>query len=120
MILYESGPERLQGESIQVKSKLTALLVMTLLSVRVLAQTVDDCVEERLKTAEPTVTVGELRSECVVQVEPHFQREPVALRRLGMEERTEWNPFVITPHKQNYILPFTYMKEPNNESYRPS
>ncbi len=37
-------------------------------------------------------------------------------RRMTLEEQTEANRFVITPHKPNYILPFTY----NNRLSDPS
>ena len=94
-----------------------AMLVLVLAPQVVMAQSLEACMEERLKTAEPTITVGELRQECVIQTDPDYRRDPLVLKRLAMERRTEWNPFVITPHKQNYILPFTYMKEPNNEPY---
>ncbi len=93
------------------------LLCCSLMPALVAAQTLDKCIKERLKTAEPTITVGELRQECELQLAPAHQEEPEVFKRLAMERRTEWNPFVITPHKQNYILPFTYMEEPNNRPY---
>ena len=97
---------------------LTSVLLLCLLPMSALArQTLDECVQQRLKIAQPTETVGELRAEC--EVELHLPNKPKAsaLQRLAMEKRTEWNPFVITPHKQNYILPVTYMAEPNNAPY---
>lgn len=76
--------------------------------------------QEGVANAEPTLTVGELKSECKVE---KISRElpknvPSAMNRLAMEKRTEWNPYVITAHKQNYILPYTYMSEPNNAPYK--
>lgn len=81
------------------------------------AAALDSCIQERLKTADPTLTVGEIKAECEVLHNQDYRREPMAIGRLVMERRTEWNPFVITPHKQNYILPFTYMHHPNNDPY---
>ena len=40
-------------------------------------------------------------------------------RRL-QEEMTQDNPFVITPHRPNYILPFSYNDKPNVEPYQAS
>ena len=38
-------------------------------------------------------------------------------RRL-QEEMTQDNPFVITPHRPNYILPFSYNDKPNTAPYQ--
>jgi len=35
-------------------------------------------------------------------------------RRIQTERSTRFNPFVLTPHKPNYILPLTYNDKPNN------
>ncbi len=79
----------------------------------------EDCVHEAAKTAEPTLTIGEIRAECQLQqIQVQLpQTVPAAVNRLAMEKRTEWNPYVITAHKQNYILPFTYMHDPNDAPY---
>lgn len=37
--------------------------------------------------------------------------------RILAERRTQWNRFVITPHKRNYFLPFTHTKRVNREAY---
>jgi len=93
-------------------------MVLCLFSLSALArQTLEECVQERLKTAEPTITVGELQAECSELLGMIEKPKSSALQRLAMEKRTEWNPFVITPHKQNYILPFTYMEKPNSTPY---
>jgi phospholipase A1 len=35
-------------------------------------------------------------------------------RRIQIERETRYQPFVITPHKPNYILPISYNSTPNN------
>jgi phospholipase A1 len=40
-------------------------------------------------------------------------------KRLEREERVAFDSFVITPHRPNYILPFTYNSNVNTEPYRP-
>jgi phospholipase A1 len=76
----------------------------------------NECVLELIEHSASDVTVGEIRETCkaakeaVVPVEP----EPAAQvpesaidRRLAMEGATEVVPFVMTPHKPNYII-YTY------------
>ncbi len=97
---------------------LTALLLMAI-SPALAAKTLERCMQERVKTAGPTLTVGEIQSECELKHSPQPSPDliPTAIKRLQMEKRTEWNPTVITAHKQNYLLPYTYMKAPNDASY---
>ena len=62
---------------------------------------------------EPVVSPVGNQDETVVDV----PAGPGALdRRLTLEHQTEANRFVITPHKPNYILPFTYNSRPNDTS----
>ncbi len=35
-------------------------------------------------------------------------------RRIEAERKTRYQPFVLTPHKPNYLLPLTYNEHPNN------
>jgi len=39
-------------------------------------------------------------------------------KRIILERESIDNPFVITPHKPNYILPASYNSSPNNAAYR--
>ena len=38
-------------------------------------------------------------------------------RRIEAERQTRFQPFVLTPHKPNYILPVTYNETPNNAPF---
>ncbi|AUM12583.1 phospholipase A [Ketobacter alkanivorans] len=81
-------------------------------------QTMEECMREQLITATPTMTKGEMEEHCRIQLGGVPEREYSAAReRMAMEQRTEWNPFVITPHNANYILPYTYVDDPNQDQY---
>jgi phospholipase A1 len=81
-------------------------------------QTLQECMHEQLINATPTMTVGEMEEQCKIQLDEIPEQEYSAAReRFAMEQRTAWNPFVITPHNSNYILPYTYVDDPNQKAY---
>lgn len=44
--------------------------------------------------------------------------KPSALdKRMAIERKTRYQPFVLTPHKPNYILPLSYNSKPNQASF---
>ncbi len=72
-----------------------------------------DCVQKMLAQAKPNTTLGELRKACdLIEPDAKTLSETALRRRLMLEEATELNPFVITPHKRNYIMPFSYWSDP--------
>ena len=50
------------------------------------------------------------------QVPATSEQAPISAldRRIVIERQTRYQPFVITPHKPNYILPIAYNERPNN------
>lgn len=38
-------------------------------------------------------------------------------RRIKIEKETRFKPFVLTPHKPNYIMPYTYNPQPNQAPF---
>jgi len=72
------------------------------------------CLLERLKRAAGKMPVSELLDYCrkVVAVEASVVGD-----RLFDESLIENNPFVITAHKPNYVLPVTYNSRPNEAPY---
>lgn len=40
-------------------------------------------------------------------------------RRVRIERETRYQPFVLTPHKPNYLLPLTYNSKPNQAPFDP-
>ncbi|PID42271.1 MAG: phospholipase [Proteobacteria bacterium] len=72
----------------------------------------DKCVLDYVASAENQVTVEEVKRKC-----DSFDTGVQLPERLLKEKATEENNFVITPHRQNYILPFTNMDKPNQAPY---
>lgn len=76
-----------------------------------------ECVLQLIENAAEDVTVGEIRETCriaqetVTPVDPQEEEqeppESAIDRRLAVEGATEVVPFVMTPHKPNYII-YTY------------
>ena len=70
----------------------------------------NDCLLRSAQTANEQVTLKELRGWCQNGEElPGDRTNEDALRaRLALENTTRGNPFVITPHRRNYLLPYSY------------
>ncbi|MCF6361774.1 MAG: phospholipase A [Gammaproteobacteria bacterium] len=73
------------------------------------------CLLERLKQAAVDTSVSELREYCRQVVAE--EEASVVSARLSDERLIENNPFVITAHKPNYVLPVTYNSRPNETPY---
>jgi len=90
------------------------LLVISLYSGSTLASAVDDCILEGVKNAGDDSLLLPIKENC----ERLSNEEVEVPERFIEESNTEDNPFVITPHRQNYILPISHMKDPNQEPYK--
>lgn len=90
------------------------------------------CLLKQLESAAPTLSVADLRAECdtdpVVQstdeqltppteLQQEMTSESLVANRLDAERATRGNPFVLSPHKQNYVLLASYNAEPNADIY---
>ena len=72
------------------------------------------CLIEALRTAPEEISTEQLRAWCGLIEDSDRQRNEDALRgRLALEKFTQFNPFVLTPHRRNYILPATHWTNPN-------
>ncbi|MBT8449322.1 MAG: phospholipase A [Gammaproteobacteria bacterium] len=95
------------------------------------------CLLDKLKTASAKTTVAALKAQCkksepvpIVKIaeddktvlpEPFFNKkrtEGAISKRVKEERQSQFNPYVITPHKKNYLLPVTYTTKMNREVYR--
>jgi phospholipase A1 len=106
----------------------------------------DTCLLDKLRQSGPEVSVGQIRAECEViaasaqyraaerEVEGDPVEKPVSAvtqtmaesketggslisERMQAEKATRLNPFVLTPHKQNYVLLASYNSRPNYQIY---
>ena len=79
----------------------------------------ESCLMKRIKTAPDSKTVGELRKECKTSLKGKLPENPgVISERFAQERSTLFDPYVITPHKMNYILPVTVTDDLNRGAYR--
>ncbi|HEY9199271.1 MAG TPA: phospholipase A [Gammaproteobacteria bacterium] len=94
----------------------------------------DSCLLQALQQADNSATVGELRARCQARQDGlpaetdtlapaaagagAAGAEPTGIeQRLALEKTLDDNPWVITPHKPNYLLPITYNSNVNTEPF---
>ena len=104
--------------------KLLPIAILTCLSISFFSSaeknktiTKDECLLESLKAAKPHQNVAEIKAHCDIEIIRQQETEVGLSDRFLAELESEFNPFVITPHKQNYILPITYTDNFNKEAY---
>ncbi len=101
------------------------------------------CLVESLATAGDEVTIGQLKLNCAkrlatpqmtadhqtsdtarqaetveLQERPEATPESQVDKRIALEQATVGNPFALTPHKQNYVLPVTYNHNVNEKPFQ--
>lgn len=97
------------------------------------AQTMEQCLLHSVQSADAHVTVGELRTLCQQQLSQSPQTPPEDAttqaaataanaegpveKRLALERYSHDNPFVLTPHRPNYLLPAVYSPHRNAAPY---
>lgn len=115
-------------QSISLSISATALLYATTLC----AETFDECLLHAAQSATASTTIGELRTLCETklaqpQAEPvaatenaaetAAQPEGVVEKRRALERYSHDNPFVLTSHRPNYLLPIVYSWHPNEDAF---
>lgn len=73
-------------------------------------QKLNNCLLRSAQTANGNVTLHEMRGWCTNgEEQERISSHENALRaRLALENTTRGNPFVITPHRRNYLMPYSY------------
>ncbi len=99
------------------------------------------CLLEQFKLVDSSISLAELEGQCEIILsvrEPELESLPemspgpdvaapveapapagesLISRRMQAEKSTRFNPFVLSPHKQNYVLLASYNDTPNYEVY---
>ncbi|WP_263078243.1 phospholipase A [Endozoicomonas sp. Mp262] len=87
------------------------------------AETYEQCLMRQARFADESLTLSEIRAACQQKLREDSQPEDtleeadVLANRAVQEETTRDSPFVITPHRPNYILPVSYNASPNYEPF---
>ncbi|MCG8073198.1 MAG: phospholipase A [Candidatus Thiodiazotropha taylori] len=115
--------------------QLICLLFSLSLSFSLSAQPLTDyqrCLLRQLDQAAATQTVADIKAQCDLELAGRAATEgeldevaeseqpetgSMIANRRDAEKATRQNPFVISPHKQNYVLLASYNAEPNFEVY---
>ena len=97
-------------------------LIIQPLSAAEPSEKLKKCYLEQFQQSDVSRTVGEIERWCQQFLESQEQEKALGLtpleKRIIRERNSIDNPNVITPHKRNYMLPITYMAEPNEAPYQ--
>ncbi len=74
----------------------------------------EHCLVEQPKQAAANISANALHAGCEIKV---TNETSIVAGRLFDEQLLENNPFVITAHKPNYVLPLTYNTRSNQAPY---
>jgi len=82
----------------------------------------NDCLLSELKVSADDISVKQLYLLCEKRLSEHeVTNNPVKIgaisRRIIQESKTEFDPYVLTPHKMNYILPVLTTDNINKGAY---
>jgi phospholipase A1 len=85
------------------------------------------CVMNFFETGNAGMTLAEIRAAClgdVVKQQKDIEQTELQTRtgsitdRIKREKTTEFEPYVLTPHKMNYVLPAITTNRVNKDAYR--
>ncbi|WP_017443639.1 phospholipase A [Gayadomonas joobiniege] len=76
-----------------------------------------DCLLKALDAASEHTRVAELKHNCLADRKQYQQTLGALSQRVIREREEEFDPFVITPHKMNYILPAFTTNAINHKAY---
>ena len=97
---------------------LTIIYLIFFSSLLNAAEVSDECILKTIKTSDKALTYEQIKEICITQkITPVIKHKGRLVNRLISEKRTAFDPFVITPHKMNYILPVSYTNKVNRSTY---
>lgn len=79
---------------------------------------VQECIHKMLAPSIDSDYIDYLAKECRKHKKDEDIKYSAMEMRLLQERLSNYNPYIIQPHKPNYILPLTYMKHVNKEPYQ--
>ncbi|VUD46026.1 Phospholipase A1 [Thalassocella blandensis] len=82
----------------------------------------ETCLQQRVKSSSAQTTVEEIREFCLDQIQnASSDDQPRQLgaisSRIYQERMQEFDPYVIVPHRMNFVLPFYGTNHINTEPY---
>lgn len=80
-----------------------------------------ECIFDTIKTTDKSKTLLEIEEYCdkkVITTELGNQEFGAITVRMIKERKSAFNPYVITPHKMNYILPISVTENINVDAYK--
>ena len=80
-----------------------------------------DCIFDTIRTTDKSQTLLEIEEQCdrkILKKELGNNELGAISERMIKERKSAFNPYVITPHKMNYILPVSVTNEINKEAYK--
>lgn len=86
----------------------------------------ETCLFNAIKTADKDATLAEVETQCEQEIARSILKDGsdqeielgALSHRIIRERRTAADPYVLSPHKMNYILPFSVVDDINREAYQ--
>lgn len=109
-----------------------AMTSVSFSSIVIAKERLERCVMKQFKTGDDSLTLAEIRENCNAISLANIEVKEIAISesadlnitlgaissRILNEKTTEFNPYVITPHKMTYILPAISTNRIHNEAYQ--
>ncbi len=108
-------------KAIKIISSVSLLLWSIMLSFICTAEefssVLDDCLLEKVKSVTKSTTVRDIYLRCQEEAELSTVKKSPISKRVTSEYKSAFDPYVITPHKMNYILPISISDNINRDAY---